>query len=284
MSGSFPQVWRGTCCQRNWDASLWYCQRWSSESLVKSSSIFQTRGLECWGETRKWFLGLLGPGYYRTARVSQEEMWPSLRDKDWAFRFTFPSTKGLFWVVFLWVSALEWWQAIIVTGSGRSYSQCPAWLCSISSQRNCSCLGPGKKAQTTSQRDWKCCTTVFRASLLWGCSSSTMSTRDTCSLSLRPPFTPRATRSQNLRDLVHRLSSLSTHTWPRISPTLGILSTHLTSLLIRLSTPQAVSWGCQNSVTAWCTWALNNRNVFCYSSVGPKPKMEAWSGVASSEG
>lgn len=76
----------------------------------------------------------------------------------------------------------------------------------------------------------------------------------------------------------------STHTWPRISPTLGILSTHLTPLLIRLSTPQAVSWGCQDRVTAWCTWTLNNRNVFCYSSVGPKPKMEAWSGVASSEG
>lgn len=93
------------------------------------------------------------PWVLQNSRVSQEEMWPSLRDKDWAFRFTFPSTKGLFWVVFLWVSALERWQAIIVTGSGRSYSQCPAWLCSISSQRNCSCLGPGKKAQTTSQRD-----------------------------------------------------------------------------------------------------------------------------------
>lgn len=143
------------------------------------------------------------PWVLQNSRVSQAEMWPSPRDKAWAIRFTFPSTKGLFWVVFLWVSALERWQAIIVTGSGGSYSQCPSWLCSISSQRNCFCLGPGKKAQTTSQRDWKCCTTAFRARLLWGCSSSTMSTRDTCSLSLRPPFTPRATRSQNLRDPVH---------------------------------------------------------------------------------
>lgn len=72
-SGSYPQVWRRTCCQRNWDASLWYCQTRFSESLVKSSPIFQTRGLECWGETRKWSLGLHGPGYYRTAGLARRK-------------------------------------------------------------------------------------------------------------------------------------------------------------------------------------------------------------------